>query len=33
MQEITAPVLNLSGKNDLYFVFNNNISMDSWNLG
>ena len=30
MQEITAPVVGLSGKTDLYFVFNNNISMDSW---
>ncbi len=32
MQEITVPVQNLSGKNDLYFVFNSNISMDSWQL-
>ena len=32
MQEIVAPVSGLSGKTDLYFVFNNNISMDSWKL-
>ncbi len=32
MQEITAPVAGLSGKTNLYFVFNNNISMDSWSL-
>ena len=32
MQEITAPVKGLSGNNDLYFVFNSNISMDSWSL-
>ena len=33
MQEVTVPVQNLSGKNDLYFVFNNNVSVDSWKLG
>ena len=32
MQEITVPVVDLSGKNDLYFVFNNNASVDSWSL-
>ena len=32
LQEITAPVAGLSGKNDLYFVFNNNVTMDSWQL-
>ena len=32
VQEILAPVVGLSGKNDLYFVFNSNISMDSWQL-
>ena len=32
MQEITVPVQDLSGKNDLYFVFNNNASVDSWSL-
>ena len=32
MQEITVPVQGLSGKNDLYFVFNNNASVDSWKL-
>ena len=32
VQEILAPVAGLSGKNDLYFVFNSNISMDSWQL-
>jgi hypothetical protein len=32
MQEITVPVQNLSGKNDLYFVFNNSASVDSWKL-
>lgn len=32
MQEITVPVINLSGKNDLYFVFNNNATVDSWSL-
>ena len=32
MQEIIAPVSGLSGKTNLYFVFNNNISMDSWKL-
>ena len=33
MQEITVPVKDLSGKNDLYFVFNNAVSVDSWKLG
>lgn len=32
MQEITVPVMNLSGKNDLYFVFNNTTSIDNWKL-
>jgi arabinoxylan arabinofuranohydrolase len=32
MEEILAPVVDLSGKNDLYFVFNSDISMDSWSL-
>ncbi len=32
MQEIAAPVKGLSGKNNLYFVFNSDISMDSWTL-
>ncbi|MBR4361816.1 MAG: family 43 glycosylhydrolase [Ruminococcus sp.] len=32
MQEITVPVVDLSGKNDLYFVFNNAASVDSWQL-
>ena len=33
MQEITVPVVGLSGKNDLCFVFNNTASVDSWKLG
>ena len=32
MQEVVAPVVGLSGKSDLCFVFNSNISMDSWKL-
>ena len=32
MQEITVPVMNLSGQNDLYFVFNNTTTVDSWKL-
>ena len=32
MEEITVPVQNLSGKNDLYFVFNNTANVDSWKL-
>ena len=32
MQEFTVPVKDLSGKNDLYFVFNNSASVDSWKL-
>jgi hypothetical protein len=32
MQEITVPVQGLSGKNDLYFIFNNDASIDSWKL-
>ena len=32
MQEFTVPVKDLSGKNDLYFVFNNTVSVDSWSL-
>ncbi len=32
MQEITVPVMNLSGKTDLYFVFNNTTAIDSWKL-
>jgi arabinoxylan arabinofuranohydrolase len=32
MQEITVPVQGLSGKNDLYFVFNNTASVESWKL-
>ena len=32
MQEITVPVVDLSGKTDLYFVFNNSASVDSWQL-
>ena len=32
MQEVVAPVVGLSGKSDLCFVFNNNISFDSWKL-
>ena len=32
MQEITVPVKELSGKNDLYFVFNDSASVDSWKL-
>ncbi len=31
-QEITAPVQGLSGKTDLYFVFNNAAVMESWKL-
>ena len=33
MQEFTVPVNDLSGNNDLYFVFNNTASVDSWKLG
>jgi arabinoxylan arabinofuranohydrolase len=33
MQEFTVPVKDLSGNNDLYFVFNNTASVDSWKLG
>ena len=32
MQEITTAVSGLSGKTNLNFVFNSNISMDSWKL-
>ena len=32
MQEITTAVSGLSGKTNLNFVFNSNISMDSWEL-
>jgi len=32
MQEITVPVQNLSGEQDLCFVFNNSASIDSWKL-
>ncbi|MCR5600751.1 MAG: family 43 glycosylhydrolase [Ruminococcus sp.] len=32
MQEITVPVKDLSGKNDLYFLFNASASVDSWKL-
>lgn len=32
MQEMTVPVKDLSGKNDLCFVFNNSASVDSWKL-
>ncbi len=32
MQEITVPVVGLSGKQDLYFVFSGNVSFDSWVL-
>ena len=31
-QEITAPVKGLSGKTDLYFVFNNATVMESWKM-
>ncbi len=31
MTEVTVPVVNSpSGKNDLFFVFNNDVTMDSW---
>ena len=32
MKEFKVPVQNLSGKNDLYFVFNGSASVDSWRL-
>ena len=32
MQEITVPVVGLSGTQDLYFVFSGNVSFDSWVL-
>ncbi len=32
MQEFVVPVEGLSGKTDLYFVFNNSASVDSWSL-
>ena len=32
VQEIVAPVQGLSGKQDLYFVFSNTTSMDSWKM-
>ena len=32
MDDITVPLQDLSGKNDLYFVFNNNASVDSWRI-